>query len=394
MANNLIEEKMDSYLSDLKSVEKALDSQLTALSNSIDASFGAFSVMIKDITDMAVESTNGFVSNQTRSKIGAIGAIVSKTASMAGNVYKAKKHNEALDKLLITKREMAEAKSSELKKIEPIVLRVHDNLKKGLMNEGSKVYPLKDLDSKEKWTLLLDRMDKYLDMYRTSIYMGMVISYLQAEYQAWLSGQQTSYTMRPDYYAANVKIVELLEQSSQEKATSTFIDVFEKEVQTLSGSTIYYLMDSQLSGTVLSMLNDTYSLSRPANAGLKNLIKDNKAIEDYIKEGNELEEEINAGPSRCYYSYTYTIAAAIVFIFVRSYIGLTSGWYVFLAFIIAFIVGRYGSKRNELLAETHKYNVYLKSIDMKDKSKDNAGHVDFPKMDLEKKSLIKAAFVG
>jgi len=391
--NNVIEEKMDGYLSELKSVEKTLNKQLNELSTSIDASFGAVSEMVQNITDIAVKSSAGLVSSETRSKIGAVGALASKTVSMAGNIYKARKHNEALEKLLAAKQTIASAKADELRKIEPIVHRVHDNLKRGLMNEGSKVYPLAEMNTKEKWTLVIDRMDKYLDMYRTSVYLGMVIEYLQAEYQAWLDGKQTSHKMRPDYYAANLKVVKLLEDAAQEESRQAFLDVFEGNPQALSGSTIYYLMDSQLSGTVLSKIKDTYSLEQPSNAGIRQVIEGNAAIEDYMKEGNSLEYDIEDGPEHCYYSYKYTFGAAAAITIAYFFLDF-SFWFIPLAFIAAWIVGNNGEKKDEMLSQAHKCNIYLRSLDMKEKAKKNAGYVNLPQKNLEKKSLVKAALLG
>jgi len=393
MATNQIEEKMDSYLNDLKSVEETLNNQLEQLSESVDESFGAMSDMVREITNLTVQSTNGLVSGATRSKIGLAGSLIERTLYSAGNIYKAIKHNQALDKLLKVKKEIAKAKADELKRIRPIVVRVHENLKKGLINEGSKRYPLKEMDSEEKWNLLLDRMDKYLDMYRTSVYLGLVIDYLQAEYKAWLNGKQTSTVMRPDYYAANQQVVKLLEEASHEKAVDTYLDVFEGSPEELSGSTIYYLMDSQLSGTILSMVEDTYVLEDPKNKYLNKVMDGNLALLHYRANGYQLMGEKLEGPKKCHYSFKYTIAFAFIYCYVGRNTGIAE-WTFPVAIILALIVGYFGRKKNKTLEEIYPYNLYLRSLYMKEEAKKYAGYVEFPEVDLEKKSIIKSALMG
>jgi len=392
MAENPLESKMDGLLENLKSVEKTVNDQLEVLSTSVDESFGAISEMVEGITALAVESSEGFVSAETRAKIGLVGVGIAAVTNMAGNVYKARQRNAALDRLLQTKQAMARAKADELKKVEPILIRVLDNLKKGIVNEAKHTYPIAEVGTPERWDLILDRMDKYLDMYRTSIYLAMVVDYLQAEYTAWLSGKQISDRKRPDYYAANKYVVSVLEEASGENALETFIGVFEDDPEVLSGSTVYYLMDSQLSATILSKRKETDFLLWPDDPGVNHIIEGNAAIDHYQEGAIDLETLIEEGPETCWYSYKNALIVAVPLTIALSKHG--HGWLAALAIIAGLVVGYFGSEKNERLQKEYENKVWNMRHGLKERAWQDAGKVEFPERNLEKTSLIKAAFFG
>jgi len=390
MSSNALEAQMQGYLADIKSVENELNAQLETLSTSIDQSFGQISKMVTALTDLAVQSTDGLVSNQNRSRIALVGQGVSFAVEAYGRTLQAYKHNKALDRLLAQKKAIASTKHESLLRVSKIAARVDANLKKILTDEGAKVYNLAELATSEQCDMLVDRMDKYLDMYRTSQYQILVINYLDCEYRAWLSGQQRGDWPRPDYMMANRNVIQLLEKADGMNAAQTLLDVFEGNPTQISGSGIYYLMDSQISATILADIREIHALPQPANEGLQHICNGNAGLEHYQSNVNNLQALMADGPE-VYSKTKWGVVIGCGFLACLSLkdVPVFSVFLVLLAIVFILYFNHKEKKAQKEYVESLQYWQNKIAID----AFDDAGYVEQVEQDLEKRSLM-AAFFG
>jgi len=390
MANDALLVQAQEYLQKLKEFEQELNSQLKELNDKVDTSFGQMSEMVTAITDLAVESTNGLVSNETRSQIAFAGQVLSGVVNTAGRVYQTYKHNQYLNKLLAMKREIADAKQGTIKRILPRIEKNNESLKQLLVNAGKKKYALADLSNVDTCNQLVDNMDKFLDLFRTSEYLRQVALYLDAEYTAWLDGDQRSDIEQPDYFDANRAIVKLLEDASKEKANEVMTATLDAPAGTISGSTIYYLMDSQLSAYVLKTVYPIRQLSLPDNAGIRSLISGNAGIEHYKATTDRLAALMEKGCSKVYFTTIPMIVLAIILIVV---FWKSLAWYWILAILAGALgIGVWGDSINSDKEKAYAEELSCLKAKVGYDAQRDAGYVYREKQDLEKKSYIKAAF--
>jgi len=205
MGENALDLQVQECLREIQKIEKELTSQLQILSETIDKNFGTISTNIRELTNLATESTIGLVTDKRRAQLAMAGAAASVVVDVAGQTYAAYKHNQKLDKIMEQKRKIAEAKKDSIVRIIPIATKVNERLEKLLINEAGKRYVSKELKTSLTLSMLVDNMDKFLDMYRTSEYFVRIANYLKDEYEAWNKGKQTSTTKRPDSLDVNKK---------------------------------------------------------------------------------------------------------------------------------------------------------------------------------------------
>jgi len=393
MSDNQIEKQMNDYLEELRSVEQELNTQLDSLAESIDKTYKSMKDMVVAITDLAVHSSQGFVSGRYRSGIASVGKLATGLIEAYNVIDKTRKHNKYLDKLLATKKAMAGEKKASLQRVFPILKKVNARMEKLLANEAAKTYSLNELDSSNACNMLMDNMDRFLDMYRTSDYLLKVSKYLDAEYAAWLAGNQTSGLQRPNYYLTNQSVMALLEKASGEKPVEAFVTAIDNPVDRISGSTIYYLMDSQLSATILASLSEkidfVVSLPIPNNLGVINIIEGNEAISHYMGGTRVLKDMMDDSPE----PWRWLKWPVIIFGIILVCYGLKESVLVGLVCAaIAFALYKYVEKKSDEALEDYVLTLTSLPETIHEDALADAGYVEEVAVDLEKRSVIEETF--
>jgi len=155
MGENALDLQVQECLREIQKIEKELTSQLQILSETIDKNFGTISTNIRELTNLATESTIGLVTDKRRAQLAMAGAAASVVVDVAGQTYAAYKHNQKLDKIMEQKRKIAEAKKDSIVRIIPIATKVNERLEKLLINEAGKRYVSKELKTSLTLSMLV-----------------------------------------------------------------------------------------------------------------------------------------------------------------------------------------------------------------------------------------------
>jgi len=399
MSDNQLEQQLTDYLNEMKSVEEELNEQLDELAESIDESYGKISEMITSFTNMAVQSSNGLLSGKQRSAVAAVaavGQIASSVVSAIGGATKAYKHNQYLSKLLKQKKEIATAKQASLQRMLPIIDKVTSRMERLLVNESVKEYDVASLADRQKCDMLIDNMDRFLDIYRTSQYLSFVSHYLDSEYSSWLSGNQTSGLPRPDYYVANKAVLELFDKNGSD-TKKEYPSFFEEQPEKIKGSTIYCLMDSQLSATLLADLSSNTSelfyLPAPEQPAVNNIIDGNEALEHYTDTVEDFMRTKRRGPAKWNLLIWPTLLLGAVAVWLEW--GRVSSWVIAVTVIAVILLCRYFIGLAEEALEEYALKIFMLPRKAHRDALDDAGYVEQEEeQDFEKKSVMKELFHG
>jgi len=285
---NLLEEEVMKTLDELKAVEEDVNNQLMILDEKIGLGYAAIANNIRQLTDLAYKATEGYVSDETRELMQLGGSIVGGFTEMFGSARAAYKHNQYAKKVLMQKQEIASTGRETLERVRPTVQRQNKNMRRLLENEGRKMYNTAELAEDNKRLALIDNVDKILDAYRLSEYLRLVVEYLIKEYGAWLNGRQSSGMSRPCYYTANINVIDALEKSTGLSAKAVLMDALTGNPAQISGSGVFYLMDSQLSATILSNQEKPVRLQLPSSSFAQGFVDRNYGVKHYVENSNRL----------------------------------------------------------------------------------------------------------
>ena len=198
MANDILQQTLNSSFLEIEEIEKEVAAQLDYLGKTVDVGFSQLSQMSRQ----SLIIVSGIV-KASRFVRGLGMAVMAFTAAIGAieRIKAAKAHNKALDELLQIKRKVA---SEKIASINVLSLRIEHRLSQfeGLID--SEVY-FDDYERLDSNSLIqkLFIMDKTLALYRGALYCKLLIDYLKAEYQAWTDGEQCSSMNRPTYYDCN-----------------------------------------------------------------------------------------------------------------------------------------------------------------------------------------------
>lgn len=131
--------------------------------------------------------------------------------------------------------------------------------------------------------LVYSRFDKNLDMLRAVTYNRLMATYIMAEYNAWLGGEQQSELLLPTYWDANKEIAELLGNPDPFDMPRYYaigaIDSRRHNGETIPGNDLCFLHDEQLMSQFMSentdkMLGRTWPTEEEIEEDLKNTLGD------------------------------------------------------------------------------------------------------------------------
>lgn len=378
-------QQIDGYVNELRKVENELQAQLSVLESQIDSSFGMIASTVAIAGQLAVEATKGYVSNKTRSKMSLYTNLAVSGISAIGAGYTTYKHNQYLDKLMQQKQRMARTKHDSLRRIIPIADKVNNNLKKIIKQRATHIYKVSDLE-KINMDMLMKMQEKILYSFKDSCYVLLVARYLDKEYGAWERGEQTSGTERPTPYTNNFSVVNLVSDAAGENPVQAFLQALSPDVEQISGSTLFCLLDSSLIYTMLSSFDDPLSLPPRENVHsvVQRLIDHNDWYDAYCSR----KKRVSHLKSKSFYYLLAGIAVIVLWYFVPGWYDWATWlrWTVWpLGFLlwIAITWMVFGSYWDDY--KTQQSNFVQSNMKY-------AGYIEYPEMDLEKHSVVGSVF--
>ena len=406
-SGNELDRIIQECVGEIEMVEKELNSQLDEIGNKIDAGFNQMANLVATITDVAVNVSQGIISDRNREKMELWGEITAKAIDVIGATYNAYQHNKTLDKLLVQKQAIASAKRASLQRILPVIDKTHDKLQKIVLAEGGKSYDFPKLENQPVRDMLFQNMDRILFAYRASEYVYLISEYLLAEYNAWLNGEQRSSIARPTYLDVNQNIIALLapdENSNIREISKTIASNPRK----ISGASLYFLRDASLTSVLLlgeGMVPDennpgedtfvTQEVPEISSSIMEEILEDNGTFQSFKSSSIEyktVKENDKSGMVGCILFPLSIVATWAVFHYVFSDWATWLQWVVgiiaggILIFIVGIIVNNMSEKVKAKLEEINSYNFQ----DLIDRT----GYVEIQEPDVEKKSVLGTAVSG
>lgn len=249
----------EALMKDIVSIEEVLLPQLNELAEKIDSSFNDVSQSIRFCAEQLL-STNMFSEkNRTRIAIGA--TVTSVLVDSIGAGFSAYKHNKYLDTILVEKRKIANAKISVIEKVIPLTKKAFENASQIVLQKVDKEYSSDLLQNQDTLKLILSNAEKEMNILRTSCFYMLMVQYLHAEYNAWMSGLQVSEVDRPSLYTANTQI--FLKIICADHFRGDMEIFLSNKSDSLKGREVYVLADKQLTNTYLIYMGNTRKFIDP-----------------------------------------------------------------------------------------------------------------------------------
>lgn len=389
MSTDIIQNELTSCLTEIEKVEKELDAQLQILGKEVDAGFSQMRELNNAVTELATKVVRN---PKWAGGLMLAGAALSSVIGAYEGVKAAKAHNEALAKLLVTKRKIAKEKIESIKRLRGIVDHVLDRLKKLVDNEAAGSYDINQIDE-NIWNIKLSNMDKTMAIYRASLYSKLLVEYLYGEYKAWMNGQQRSRMERPTYLDCNVIIKKDL--ASRSDSIREVNHLFKNEDTVIQGNDVYTVNDPHIFSTLLLDygFNDNEqkkikSLPKPNTSYLGTKISEcesYKTYKHYLKQQN-IADFFSGG--------MIVFILMIVFIFLDYLLFHWLDWAAWLEWTLGIILGIVGCGAiiafeaiTETFEEMHESNlkdIFSEAMNTQLKA---AGYVEIYQPDLDKKNV-------
>lgn len=280
---------LDVYAKDLESIEKVVILQVEELANKMPEIYNGYAKVIREVSMAVNEILRTTSYNRYSGKVAMAAEFLARTSKAFGNYKAAKQHNRLLDKLLLTKKMYAESNLLKVRDASSQAQRKLKQIERLFSVTTKQQYRLSQLDGDkaERVSFLVLRV---LTLYRQSLFISDLSEYLVKEYEAWLSGKQTSRRQRPDYYSVNKKISRSLYGEDVYNALRKAAD----ESNSLSGAQVILLSDSQLSVLALSNNLCEFNLDE-AMPPIRKMLEINKGIEQYNTYTEALRKHVDQG---------------------------------------------------------------------------------------------------
>lgn len=386
MANDILQQTLNSSFSEIEEIEKEVAAQLDYLGKTVDVGFSQLSQMSRQ----SLIIVSGIV-KASRFVRGLGMAVMAFTAAIGAieRIKAAKAHNKALDELLQIKRKVA---SEKIASINVLSLRIEHRLSQfeGLID--SEVY-FDDYERLDSNSLIqkLFIMDKTLALYRGALYCKLLIDYLKAEYQAWTDGEQCSSMNRPTYYDCNELLAKRMNKMKSLHGSAS-----------VNGADVYLVHDSQILSTVLIDygLRKKLTIKRAPKVKspfLRKIIKENPSYKSYCKSAWYMNYVVKVLNEKVLFCLIYLALLTLNYLFFQWV-----EWYTVIEWILGIIMALVEviilALCYESLEEFHESwqeKVYTEELN---KQLRMAGYVEIYRPDLKKKSLVwegvKGAVLG
>ena len=194
-------------LSEMNKIEKELLPMINEMAKKIDESYSAVAKTVIDVADIVVDYSDGVLSEKGRKNAMLIGVLAAAVIAGIGQWKANQKKREELDKLLVKKKEFANAHLHQVEQIIPKLVKNRELMRKLIEKVIAKPeYDTKTLMNNGFVDNVKDNACKTLALYRQALYYDKLVLYLQDEYHAWLNGEQKSTTPPVTLYDVNQQI--------------------------------------------------------------------------------------------------------------------------------------------------------------------------------------------
>lgn len=386
MANDILQQTLNSSFSEIEEIEKEVAAQLDYLGKTVDVGFSQLSQMSRQ----SLIIVSGIV-KASRFVRGLGMAVMAFTAAIGAieRIKAAKAHNKALDELLQIKRKVA---SEKIASINVLSLRIEHRLSQfeGLIDGEVYFDDYERLDSNSLIQKLFI-MDKTLALYRGALYCKLLIDYLKAEYQAWTDGEQCSSMNRPTYYDCNELLAKRMNKMKSLHGSAS-----------VNGADVYLVHDSQILSTVLIDygLRKKLTIKRAPKVKspfLRKIIKENPSYKSYCKSAWYMNYVVKVLNEKVLFCLIYLALLTLNYLFFQWV-----EWYTVIEWILGIIMALVEviilALCYESLEEFHESwqeKVYTEELN---KQLRMAGYVEIYRPDLKKKNLVwegvKGAVLG
>lgn len=385
MPTDVLQTELTSCMNEVQQIEAEIDAQLKELGEKVDEGFMQMSQLNKQITSVA---TSVLKNTRWEKGVAVASAAINAVAGAWESVKHAKAHNEALDKLMVTKRQIARARLDSIERLGKVTAHVVERLEKLVDNEAERTLDI-DAMTMQLWLAQEAVMMKTMSLYRASLYSKMLVDYLHAEYKAWLQGKQKSSLGRPTYYDCNLAIAEHL--CKGETPEERMHQLASPDETTMSGTDVYLINDPQ----ILSVMLIAYGLTGEGNQ-ITPLTVTNETPAGQELAATELYQSYKKSAGRMETAAFFS-PGMITFLMLVAGLGLDwllfhwldwAGWIewtlgIILGFVICIIVGAL----HEGVSSMHAQWVEDIYTDELNKQLEASGYVEIYEPDLEKKNV-------
>lgn len=278
---------LEALSKDLRNLEEELMPQLDELGSKLPEIYAGYANIVRDITTQLLEICS--FSESTSGKIALVAEVGARALESFGSYKAAKKHNQMLSRFLAIKQEIANLNAAKIRRLLPESNHNLANLKRLFEVYINKTCKFSDI-SHENIMRLASIQLRVLNMYRTSLFLNLLAKYLDQEYKAWKRGKQISGVRMPDFYTANMLIVESLWGNNDKvfQAIETAAD----STDSIQGKDIILLCDQQLFTYAIGDELCDISLEK-AHPYVKEMISLHNGVENHLSTSKALREHID-----------------------------------------------------------------------------------------------------
>lgn len=279
---------LDRLAADIEGLEKELLPQLDLLAERIPELYGGYASMVREIMQTSLSVLRP--KSSTASKLAVAAEIGARGLEAYGAYKAAKKHNEMLDKFLMVKKEIANLNYGKVSRLLPEVERKLGSSERLFDKLARNSYLLKD---KDRQTIIRtsNLVLRTLTLYRSNLFLLELCRYLRSEYEAWLSGSQTSGLGRPDYFVVNGLVVEKL---FGKRAFATLEKLADGNGD-MSGKELMLMADPQLFAFAMKDKLCEIDVSK-ASPAVEVILKSNPGCEYYAEATKEIRGHVGKNP--------------------------------------------------------------------------------------------------
>jgi hypothetical protein len=406
-SQNQFDAMLNECMREMQRVESELNEQLNEIGRKIDVGFTQMANLVATVTDVAVNVSQGFISDRNRGKMQLYGDVATMAINTIGATYNAYQHNKALDKLLVQKQSIASAKRESLLRILPAIEKTHDKIEKILVAEGRKSFDISKLGDGSVRDLLFTNMDKILAAYRAAEYVSLTSEYLLAEYNAWLKGNQRSSIARPTYLDVNQNIVSLLapgDSNDVRKISSTL----SSSPNSLQGASLYFLHDTSLTSVLLlgeGMIPDetnpgestfvTQEVPQIQSDTISDIVSANEAFQSYKQSSLDYKTTKDNDYSGMVGIIGYLVSIGGTWALFHYYL---TDWATWIQWIVGIIIAGILVTIFSSISSSMSENVKNKLDEINQNNFNDliekTGYVEIQEPDVEKKSVLGTAVSG
>lgn len=378
-ASNYDDDLITSFIEEMKELEGQILGQLDHLGELIPDLYSGYANMVRTLVSESLSFCNH--NSKFGRNLAAWGEAIARATVAYGQYKAAKEHNDRLKKYLEIKSEIARTNIMKVKTASEHALRMKERARLFFEKSGYTRYDLTDVPA-EKIRRLAELSLRYLNLYRTALFLHKICGYLDEEYRAWLNNSQTSGHRRPDYFQINMEI--LLTYIGDKP-----IDVLETVMDgkgEMNGFQLTLMADPQL---LMSTLHtDLYQFNLTvASPTVKHLAKINPAFSLYDECVSEYKEHMYETPGN-FITIASVIAAVIIPLIIFGFMDGSTVWKLVLTATGLSAVYKIWSSGQK---KTYK-EYFLTTAKIKQgvwsKLKTHCGHVEEINMDYSQKSAI------